>query len=183
MTVEKGGRKLKSEERSLWDEITRSVRPLRRRIAAAPAPAAIQVLPAGTAALLRAPAQKRAPQQRAPMPETLARRDRQRLARGSKTIDARIDLHGKTQAQAHAALMRFLRRAQAGGATFVLVITGKGADEHAVGRGVGRGVLRRQVPLWLKLPEFAVYVSAFEQAHVSHGGEGALYVRVRRPRR
>jgi DNA-nicking Smr family endonuclease len=182
MTVEKGGRKLKSEERSLWDEITRSVRPLKRRIAAAPAPAAIQAWPAG-AALFRAPAQKRAPQQRAPMPETLARRDRQRLARGSKTIDARLDLHGKTQAQAHAALMRFLRRAQADGAAFVLVITGKGADEHVVGRGVGRGVLRRQVPLWLRLPEFAVYVSAFEQAHVSHGGEGALYVRVRRPRR
>jgi DNA-nicking Smr family endonuclease len=184
MTVEKGGRKLKSEERSLWDEITRSVRPLKRRIAAAPAPAAIQAWPAGAASLLlRAPAQKRVPQQRAPMPETLARRDRQRLARRKQTIDARLDLHGKTQAQAHAALMRFLRRVQADGATFVLVITGKGADENAAGRGVGRGVLRRQVPLWLRLPEFAVYVSAFEQAHVSHGGEGALYVRVRRPRR
>ena len=179
MTVEKGGRKLKSEERSLWDEITRSVRPLKRRIAAAPAQAATQTRSAGATAPLRAPAQKRVPQQRAPMSETLARRDRQRLARGSKTIDARLDLHGKTQTQAHAALLRFLRRARADGATFVLVITGKGADEHAV----GRGVLRRQVPLWLRLPEFAVYVSAFEQAHVSHGGEGALYVRVRRPRR
>ncbi len=110
------------------------------------------------------------------MPEPLHRRDRLRLARGRQTIDARLDLHGKTQAQAHAVLMRFLRRAQADGATFVLVITGKGSDENA------RGVLRRQVPLWLKLPDFAVYVSAFEEAHVSHGGEGALYVRVRRPR-
>jgi DNA-nicking Smr family endonuclease len=179
MIVEKGGRKLKSEERSLWDEITRSVRPLKRRITAAPAPAATRAWPAGAAAPVRSAAQKRAPQQRAPMPETLARRDRQRLARRKETIDARLDLHGTTQAQAHAALMRFLRRAQADGATFLLVITGKGADENAV----GRGVLRRQVPLWLRLPEFAVYVSAFEQAHVSHGGEGALYVRVRRPRR
>jgi DNA-nicking Smr family endonuclease len=112
------------------------------------------------------------------MPQLLERRDRQRLARGIKTIDARLDLHGKTQAQAHAVLLRFLRRMQTDGATFVLVITGKGSDENAV----DRGVLRRQVPLWLKLPEFAAYVSAFEQAHVSHGGEGALYVRMRRRR-
>jgi DNA-nicking Smr family endonuclease len=178
MTVENGGRKLRAQERSLWDEITRSVRPLKRRIAAAPAPAAIQASPPGAAAPTRVPAQKRVPQPRAPMPQPLHRRDRLRLARGRQTIDARLDLHGKTQAQAHAELMRFLRRTQADGATFVLVITGKGSDEQAA----GRGVLRRQVPLWLKLPEFAVYVSAFEQAHVSHGGEGALYVRVRRPR-
>ena len=176
MTVESVGRKLRAQERRLWDEITRSVRPLKRRMAAAPTPAAIQASPPGAAAPTREPAQKRAPQPRAPMPEPLHRRDRLRLARGRQTIDARLDLHGKTQAQAHAALMRFLRRAQADGATFVLVITGKGSDENA------RGVLRRQVPLWLKLPEFAVYVSAFEEAHVSHGGEGALYVRVRRPR-
>ena len=179
MTVEKGGRKLKSEERSLWDEITRSVRPLKRKMVAAPTPAAIPPHSPGAAAPGRAAAQKRALQHRAPMPEPLQRRDRQRLARGSKTIDRRLDLHGKTQEQAHGLLMRFLRRAQADGATFVLVITGKGSDENAV----GRGVLRRQVPLWLKLPEFSAYVSAFEQAHVSHGGEGALYVRVRRPRR
>jgi DNA-nicking Smr family endonuclease len=113
------------------------------------------------------------------MPGALQRRERQRLARGTKTIDARLDLHGKTQTQAHGSLLRFLHRAQANGATFVLVITGKGSGENAV----GRGILRRQVPLWLALPEFAVYVSAFEQAQVSHGGEGALYIRVRKPHR
>jgi DNA-nicking Smr family endonuclease len=66
---------------------------------------------------------------------------------------------------------------QANGAKFVIVVTGKGA------RGTGeQGVLRRQVPLWLRLPEFRNLVVGFETAHIGHGGEGALYVRVRRAR-
>ncbi|MGA7490539.1 MAG: Smr/MutS family protein, partial [Xanthobacteraceae bacterium] len=102
----------------------------------------------------------------------------QRLARGSEAIDTRIDLHGKTQGQAHAALLRSLRRAQQEGARFVLVITGKGRTGDDASE---RGVLRRQVPQWLRLPEFRAYVVGFEAAHVGHGGEGALYVRIRRP--
>lgn len=104
---------------------------------------------------------------------------KQRVARGKEAIDARIDLHGLTQAQAHATLLHFLRNAQARDARLVLVITGKG------GRGDGereRGVLRRHVPQWLGLPEFRSFVVGFEDAHVAHGGEGALYVRVRRTR-
>jgi DNA-nicking Smr family endonuclease len=85
-----------------------------------------------------------------------------------------------TQSRAHAVLTRFLREAQAGGARFVLVITGKGGG--AYGEQGERGVLKRQVPLWLTLPEFRALVLGFEPAHVSHGGEGALYVRLRRGR-
>jgi DNA-nicking Smr family endonuclease len=107
---------------------------------------------------------------------TLARRERQQLARGKAEIGGRIDLHGMTQAEAHDALLRFLRRAQAEGAKFVLVITGKG------GPGGDRGVLRRQVPLWLALPTFRTSVLGFDVAHVGHGGEGALYVRLRKGR-
>jgi DNA-nicking Smr family endonuclease len=103
------------------------------------------------------------------------RRARQKLARGRDPIDARVDLHGMTQAQAHAALARFLRRAQADDAKYVLVVTGKGREPE-------RGVLRRQVPLWLEQPEFRSLVVGFDTAHVGHGGEGALYVRVRRRR-
>jgi DNA-nicking Smr family endonuclease len=67
--------------------------------------------------------------------------------------------------------------ARARDARLVLVITGKG------GRGAGeRGVLKRQVPQWLSLPEFRTLVIGFEEAHITHGGEGALYVRVRRTR-
>ena len=74
---------------------------------------------------------------------------------------------------------RFLRQAQDDGAKFALVITGKGA--RARDEWSERGVLKRQVPLWLKLPEFRVYVVGFEPAHVGHGGEGALYVRIKKP--
>jgi DNA-nicking Smr family endonuclease len=84
-----------------------------------------------------------------------------------------------TQTQAHAALLRFVQRAQAQGARFVLVITGTGTR----GSPNERGVLRRQVPLWFELPEFRRYVLGFESAHVGHGGEGALYVRIRRGKR
>lgn len=99
------------------------------------------------------------------------------VARGKETIDARLDLHGLTQAQAHAALLRFLRTASARDVKLALVITGKG---KAAGDERERGVLRRQVPQWLGLPEFRSLVVGFEDAHITHGGEGALYVRVRR---
>jgi DNA-nicking Smr family endonuclease len=75
-------------------------------------------------------------------------------------------------------LRRFLRSAQADGARIVLVITGKGArdpyDE--------RGVLRRQVPLWLESADLRSLIVGFETASAGHGGEGALYVRIRRAR-
>jgi DNA-nicking Smr family endonuclease len=83
-----------------------------------------------------------------------------------------------TQDRAHRALLSFLRRAQADGARVVLVITGKGAR----GPASEPGVLRRAVPQWLALPEFRSLVVGYEIAHVTHGGEGALYVRVRRGR-
>ena len=106
------------------------------------------------------------------------------VARGKQAIDARLDLHGLTQSEAHSALLRFLRSASARDARLVLVITGKGSKELGV-HGEGdreRGVLRRRVPQWLGLPEFRSFVVGFEDAHVAHGGAGALYVRLRRAR-
>jgi DNA-nicking Smr family endonuclease len=169
--------RLNAQDRAVWSAFTQSVRPLAQRspvpmsrsVRAARAPAAASEMPA-------APVRKAAPQV-----EAIERRQKQQLARGRVEIDARVDLHGKTQAQAHAELMRFLRQAQSQGAKFVLVITGKGA--LARNHGGELGVLRRQVPLWLRQPELRSCVSAFEQAHIVHGGEGALYVRLRRLRR
>jgi DNA-nicking Smr family endonuclease len=180
--------KLSVEERELWAKTTRSVAPLRQRhpaaaaaaIPAPPAPSARKAhapATAHTAAVTRAGAGKPTPKPASPF-ESLDRRLKQRLARGTQTIDGRLDLHGKTQNEAHAALIRFLRRAQRDGARFVLVITGKGGGRRSDG-GEG-GVLRRQVPLWLHLPDLRPYVAGFETAHVGHGGEGALYVRVRK---
>jgi DNA-nicking Smr family endonuclease len=116
----------------------------------------------------------------APALSPFLRREKQKLARGHAAIDARIDLHGMTQADAHGALRRLLHRAQSSGAKFVLVITGKGAPEASRS---DRGVLRRQVPMWLALPEFRRYVLGFDVADTGHGGEGALYVRLRKAKR
>jgi DNA-nicking Smr family endonuclease len=168
-------RKLNEEERELWDEITRSVEPLRAPPVGSAAPSPVKIRPAPSALSVAHPPTKEVPQPLEPM----ERRLKQRLARGLEPIDRSLDLHGKTQAQAHGELLRFLRRSQVEGARFLLVITGKGSradsSEH--------GVLKRQVPLWLAQPELRPYVAGFEQAHVRHGGAGALYVRLRRPRR
>jgi DNA-nicking Smr family endonuclease len=173
-------RKLDEAERALWDQIKRSVRPLARNPAVSAASPSRPTRPAPSAHV-RSVVHNAAPTPKpAPRLEPLQRRQKQRLARGVEPIDARLDLHGKTQREAHAALLRFLRRAQTDGARFVLVITGKGTP--ARDNWIERGVLKRQVPLWLQLPEFRPYVTAFEQAHVGHGGEGALYVRLRRQR-
>jgi len=173
-------RKLNDEERTLWDAITRSVRPLARHPAVAAGKASAPSRPAPPAHA-RSAGNKAAPVAKPPpLIAPLERRQRQRLARGIEPIEARLDLHGRTQSEAYAALLHFLRRAQADDARFVLVITGKGAP--ARDHGSERGVLRRQVPLWLKLPELRAYVVAFEEAHVAHGGAGALYVRLRRKR-
>ncbi len=101
---------------------------------------------------------------------------RQRLSRGSAGVDARLDLHGLTQAaRSHGS--RAFSHAQTRGHTLVLVITGKGSGDDPE-----RGVLRRQVPHWLALPELRALVIGFEEAGRGHGGAGALYVRVRRER-
>lgn len=176
------GRRLSSDEHALWDTVTRSIKPLRNR-APKPAPDIDDEKPAPRP--LRKIAVKPLvlpppPKPTAPPPlATLDRRTRQKIARGKREIDGRIDLHGHTQSEAHTALLRFLRSSQAKGGKVVLVITGKGVrGEH----GRERGVLRRQVPLWLALPEFRDYVVGFDEAAIGHGGEGALYVRLRKSR-
>ncbi len=96
-------------------------------------------------------------------------------------IDDAIDLHGMTQAQAHGALLGFLARAQARHARLVLVVTGKGGRERPrPDGGTEAGVLRRVVPFWLRDAGVRDMVVGFEEANRTHGGEGALYIRLRR---
>ena len=177
---------LSYDERVLWTTVTKSIAPLHDEtpdlaVAPEPPPNSPPSPPSKRASPSRAPVQPPPPPPTKPSAPPLAplgRRMRQRVARGREPIDARMDLHGLTQAEAHAALARFLHSASGRGARLVLIITGKG------GRGGSgeRGVLRRQVPHWLALPEFRDLVVGFEDAHVAHGGEGALYVRLRRRR-
>lgn len=109
----------------------------------------------------------------APIEQRLLRQVR----RGHRAIDGSIDLHGLRQAEALERLRYFLLRMQREGATLVIVVTGKGvSDTHD-----GRGVLRRQVPHWLRLPDMRPIVLGFEEAAPHQGGAGALYVRLRRP--
>jgi len=173
------GRTLSDEEANLWEVVARSVKPLRKnrvkteaKTKAPPAEkpvvrAQLRIQPdelfTGRSAVPLPPKSK-------PALSPFDRRTKQKLSRGREAIDARIDLHGMTQSEAHAALLRFIERAAGKRAKIVLVITGKS------------GVLRRQAPRWLALPDFARHVIGFETAHVGHGGEGPLYVRVRRSR-
>jgi DNA-nicking Smr family endonuclease len=174
-------RSLSEEERKLWESVAKQVKPLRRlpRLAR-PHPAGPETPSVAPAVPLRPPSPVKIappPKPQAPSLAPIGRRDRAKLSRGKQEIDARIDLHGMTQTRAHRALFGFLQRAHHEGSTFVLVITGKGKLGDSE-----RGVLRRQVPQWLALPEFRALVVGFEEAHIGHGGEGALYVRVRRAR-
>ncbi|MGN6573687.1 MAG: Smr/MutS family protein [Pseudolabrys sp.] len=174
-------RVLSYDERVLWTMVTKSVAPMRDPLpdVEEPATSAADEKPAVKRARAPAPAAAPPPPPKpsAPPLQTLDRRTRQRVARGREQIDARFDLHGLTQSEAHDALSRFLHSASARGARLVLIITGKGARD-----GGERGVLRRQVPQWLALPDLRSLVIGFEDAHVAHGGEGALYVRLRRRR-
>ena len=177
-------RGLSDEDRALWESVAKQVKPLRKRRVQKPPVAAAdadtKVAPKTVAGPKPTPLPRPIVSAK-PEPPPLApigRRERSHLSRGRKEIDARLDLHGMTQARAHRALFGFLQRAHHDGMTFVLIITGKGK----VGAESERGVLRRQVPQWLGLPEFRALVVGFEEAHIGHGGEGALYVRVRRAR-
>jgi len=127
---------------------------------------------------------KRHPNQ--PDPPRLApldRRTRSRITKGAVAIDARIDLHGLTQASAYQRLRRFLEESQVAGAKLVLVITGKGRQDDTRPIGEERGVLRRSVPSWLVSAELSGYIIGYEAAGRNHGGEGALYVRIKSRRK
>jgi DNA-nicking Smr family endonuclease len=192
-------RQLSDEERALWTGYARSVTPLRpsresdtsprnessrdessNKASASPVSAAKWAPPPRSSRGVRLNPEPAATK---PFPlAPLGRRLKQRVARGREPIDARIDLHGLTQLEAHAALLRFLRQARVQGARVVLIVTGKGSRRNEMDFGTERGVLKRQVPMWLSLPEFRQLIVGFEDAHVGHGGQGALYVRLRRER-
>ncbi|MCJ8056505.1 Smr/MutS family protein [Shinella curvata] len=104
----------------------------------------------------------------------LERPVKRKIAKGRLALEARIDLHGMIQSEAHGFLLGFLIKAHERGLRHVLVITGKGTSLGS------DGALKRAVPLWFSLPEFRPLISSYEPAARNHGGEGALYVRLAR---
>lgn len=182
-------RSLSGEERTLWATVARTVAPLRPEdVMPEPPPAAVaepQSLQAELAKPVGAGTKIAKANKPAPPPalHPIERRTLTRVARGTIEIDGRIDLHGLTQMDAHDRLRGFLFDAQSRGAKLVIVITGKGkvTGEDPFGM-TERGILRRRVPQWLAEPGLRGIVIGFEEAHRSHGGGGALYVRIRKKR-
>ncbi|TDX31921.1 Smr/MutS family protein [Rhodovulum visakhapatnamense] len=187
-------RRLSREDRAVWDEVARRVRPMRDAApdpvpdTAPPAPVPAPPLKAAPPPLApfrlgaKAPSPAAAPD---PAPASI-RMDRKaflRMKGGKLDPEARIDLHGMTLAEAHPALIGFILRSQAEGRRLVLVITGKGrGTEWEPAFADRRGVLRRQVPHWLQQAPLTGAVLQVTPAHRKHGGEGAFYVYLRRPR-
>lgn len=107
----------------------------------------------------------------------------QRLKRGKLVPEAKLDLHGMTLDQAHPALTGFILRSHAAGLRLVLVVTGKGKDRDTGGPiPVRHGILRHNVPQWLRMPPLGPLVLQITEAHLKHGGGGAYYVYLRRQR-
>ena len=105
------------------------------------------------------------------------KRTAKRLKRGQLAVEARMDLHGLTQEEAHRALSAFVQGSQAAGRRCVLVITGKGLRPDGT-----VGVLRAAVPHWLNQPDLRERIVAFTHATPRDGGEGALYLLLKRKR-
>ncbi|KND18542.1 DNA mismatch repair protein MutS [Pannonibacter phragmitetus] len=191
---------LSTEDRQIWSKVAATLTPLKTTRPLEPDPdlehelslaeemarAGIAMTGAGQDAgapetAIRSPAQPKGPPPLAP----LERRVRQKIVRGMRSFDARIDLHGLTQHEAHDRLRGFLHLAYQRGHVIVLVITGKGG-RNGPGSGHGapymdeRGILRRVVPQWLAMADLRHIVLGFEEAHLTHGGSGALYVRLRK---
>jgi DNA-nicking Smr family endonuclease len=104
-----------------------------------------------------------------------------KMKRGKSTPEATFDLHGMTVAQAHSALIHFLMTSYTRNMRLVLVITGKGKfqkDTGPIPRQVG--ILRHQVPQWLRMPPLRDKVLQVTEAHGKHGGSGAYYVYLRK---
>lgn len=173
----RGVRKLSDEDRVLWNLVARSAKPLAgRRLEELAQPEPQQPEKPGkpmrqSVNLASTPT---AAPKRQLVGHVIDRPTLEKLSKGKVPIEGRVDLHGMNQTEAHALLLSFLQRAHAGGVRYVLVITGKGSSSG------GEGILRRAVPGWLTTPSFRPLVSSHDVAARQHGGDGALYVRLRR---
>lgn len=185
MTRKSRTRQLSPEEKRLWSHVARHVKPMQGK-ALPPEPE-----PEDKPGAIPAPVVTKPPPARPSLPPSkpalppmapVERKTLQALRRGRKDVDSVIDLHGMRQEEAHFALLSFLHRAQGSGHALVLVITGKGGAAVSSGLFEERGVLRRMVPHWLRLPDLRHLVVGFDEASPQHGGSGALYVRLRRRR-
>jgi len=194
-------RQLRPDEMVLWQEVARRTEPLgpkRKQAAMTPvkpskppdvAPEGIAPVPAflmGEAAQGAGPRHDVLPgiaERIGSVPAAMDRKSFQRLKRGKLTPEAKLDLHGMTLDRAHSALIGFMLRAHGADKRLVLVVTGKGKDRDDGGPiPVRNGVLRHNVPQWLRAAPLGPLVLQVTEAHARHGGGGAYYVYLRRRR-
>ena len=197
-------RTLRPEEDELWQAVARTARPLHalshRRKVEPPPPTPVNVtqpepgprLPSfrlGEKARIR-PGHDLAPSLSDSLtqaPVLMDAKAHARMTRGKLQPEGRIDLHGMTLSEAHPELIRFILNAQTAGLRLVLVITGKGKQKPEADGFWGPipqriGVLRHQVPLWLRQVPLGPCVLQISESHLKHGGAGAFYVYLRRNR-
>ncbi|HEX3810596.1 MAG TPA: Smr/MutS family protein [Rhizomicrobium sp.] len=164
-------RTVSEEERALFEDTFKGTRKVAPKKVAKPAAAPVKAKP-----------------QKPQAPTVNGRTDRL-MRRGDLEPEARLDLHGLTEAAAYRAVLSFVRTAYVRGHRLVIIVTGKGKpiahdapfDLELLGRS--RGVLRTMTPRWLAEPDLAKFIATTRSAHRRHGGEGALYVYLRKPRR
>ncbi len=182
---------LRPEDERLWQDIAVTLRPLKSRRAVQPKPLTVAKVQKPSQPSMATESPQKGPATSRPAapllmtPPSLLKpliverrideKTARKLQRGKVAIDARIDLHGQTEAQAHDGLLRFFSVCAARRQRVVLVITGKGERSG--------GLLRRSVPRWFSEPAFRQLVAAWRPAGPAHGGEGALYVRLTNPNR
>lgn len=157
----------KKKNDDIWAEATRDVRPLGKGAPKASPREPVEYVirpPSGTLG----PGRPKGPTHQSSFDPALFRK----IADGKVRLDKRLDLHGMTQARAHAILVDALEDAWGEGRRRVLVITGKGR--------AGGGAIRGMVPKWLSSPNLTPYVSSYTFADKRHGGDGAYYVLLRR---
>lgn len=155
-------RRTSDEERALFDQTFREGRPIKVKMVA-----------------------RSAPRKTGGGPSGINGATQERLRKGQVDPDAKIDLHGMTEAVAHRVLTSWMIAAHGRGHRLVLVVTGKGNpknDETASWMRLRHGVLREMVPRWLNEPDLAALIASVQPAHVRHGGGGALYVWLRKNR-
>ena len=167
----KGGRTPDSEEDALWEQETRSVKKLPRgeKIALA-----VKSKSSAKPTRRAAPAPEAFPAEPPRRGREMDKRSAAKFEKGDMAIEARIDLHGMRAKQAQDSLSGFIARASAAGLRCVLVITGKG------GAAGSEGVLYKSVPQWLEMPPLSSVILRVTRAKQKHGGQGALYVLLRR---
>jgi DNA-nicking Smr family endonuclease len=187
--VSRSGRKLSREEAALWARLARTVAPLDGK----QRPPEVEVAPPSQPEVRAAPPKPVKPSKPARIPARAAISappvahgldagwDR-KLAKGLAEPDFTLDLHGCTLDTAHGRLLHGLMQAKSMGARMVLLVTGKPRPADPADRMARRGAIRAKVIDWLAASEHAADIAAIRGAHRRHGGQGALYIILKRRR-